>query len=30
VKTRGHAGVPWNEHVDTMAQKASLAAKENL
>jgi ribonuclease HI len=30
MKTRGHAGVPWNEHVDTMAQKASLAAKENL
>lgn len=30
VKTRGHAGVPWNEHVDAMAQKASLAAKENL
>lgn len=30
MKTRGHAGIPWNEHVDTMAQKASLAAKENL
>ena len=30
VKTAGHAGVKWNEYVDTMAQNASLAAKENL
>lgn len=28
IKTRGHAGVKWNEYVDTMAQSASLAAKE--
>lgn len=28
IKTRGHAGVKWNEYVDTMAQSASLAVKE--
>ena len=28
IKTRGHAGVKWNEYVDTMAQSASVAAKE--
>lgn len=28
-KTAGHAGVRWNEYVDTMAQSASLAAKED-
>lgn len=27
-KTKGHAGVEWNEYVDTLAQNASLAAKE--
>lgn len=27
-KTKGHSGVEWNEHVDTLAQNASLAAKE--
>lgn len=30
IKTAGHAGVKWNEYVDTLAQNASLAAKENL
>jgi ribonuclease HI len=29
IKTKGHAGVKWNEYVDTMAQTASLEAKEN-
>lgn len=29
VKTKGHAGVKWNEYVDMMAQTASLEAKEN-
>lgn len=27
-KTKGHAGVEWNEYVDTLAQNASMAAKE--
>ena len=30
IKTRGHMGIKWNEYVDTMAQTASLAAKEIL
>ena len=30
IKTRGHVGIKWNEYVDTMAQTASLAAKEIL
>ena len=29
VKVKGHAGVEYNEIVDTMAQNASMAAKEN-
>ena len=30
VKVKGHAGVEYNEIVDTMAQNASMAAKEVL
>lgn len=30
IKTRSHVGIKWNEYVDTMAQTASLAAKEIL
>lgn len=30
VKTRGHAGIKWNEYVDTMAQTTSLTAKEEI
>ena len=30
VKVKGHAGVEYNEIVDTMAQSASMAAKEVL
>lgn len=30
VKVKGHAGVEYNEIVDTMAQNASLTAKESL
>ena len=29
-KTKGHAGVEWNEYVDTLAQTASQRAKEAI
>lgn len=30
VKTKGHAGIKWNEYVDTMAQTASAEARDKI